>query len=167
MHDVERNTSAVEKSRPGSVGRRLLVFIIYLVFGPPIGGFLVINGFVISMGVNMGGAELISKLNVQSFFDVLMWPFWSMVLSLFGYLFGGIQAAITGLVLVLMSDERGHFSYRTAIIATLPSSLLTAIFLATEGDSQWLFIAILALVSIAASVLVRYFFRKRFEPAKI
>ncbi|WDI30799.1 hypothetical protein PUV54_12630 [Hyphococcus flavus] len=154
--------------RIGNVGfnRRVTIFLIFLVFGPPIGGLIAIHGFLLYMILQTGLSEVFPEFKFQTLLGLVLWPIWAFMLSLYGYIFGGIQAGVTGCILAIIADRNGRFSYQIAVMATLPSSLLAAIHFGLRGNGELFFAAILAGVSVAASLIVRFLFRKRFQPVR-
>ena len=146
-------------SREVKAGRGL-VFFIYMIAGPPIGGALFLLGF---MGYGIfaeTGPTFLSKFDetaVLRFFATLPMIFGFTLL--FGYFLGGLQAAGAGLILTLMSDKNGRFGYGLAFLAAIVPSLLGAWL--WMGDAPG-FAAILFSLGLAASLVLRFLFRKRF-----
>lgn len=149
--------------------RTAMVFFIYLIFGPPIGGLATILAFLVLPGILAGNFGLLGDASGEGFVQLVFLPVWVVMLSLWGYVFGGVQAAMTGLILAACSDLDGRFGYDRAIFATLPPSVFAGIFIGKDyvddyGAGHGFLTLVLTLASIVASLALRYLFRKRFSP---
>ncbi len=144
-----------------------MIVFIYLIFGPPIGGLATILGFFTFAVFAEGNGAFFESFAGEDIGDLLMMPVWMFLMSLWGYVFGGAQAAMTGLILAVASDREGRFGYDRTIIATFPPSLIAGIVISggafpALGNENGLVIFILTLTGVVASIAVRFLFRKRF-----
>ncbi len=148
--------------------RKAMVFFIYLIFGPPIGGLATILTFLILSAVLAGDLGLLGDASGEGFIQLFFLPIWVVMLSLWGYVLGGVQAAMTGLILAACSDLDGRFGYDRAILATLPPSIFAGILIGKDYVNDYdaghgFLTLVLAVASIVASLVLRYIFRKRFR----
>ena len=166
MENAESQTKSYTATY-GDFRRKAMVFLIYLIFGPPIGGLVTIFGFFTYAAI-ADGAAFFGSFALSNIGELLMIPVWIAMLSLWGYLFGGAQAAMTGLILAACSDLDGRFGFDRAVIATFPPSIFAGILIGKDylddyDTGHGLLILVLTLASVAASVVVRYLFRNRFR----
>lgn len=148
----------------GDFRRKVMVFFIYLIFGPPIGGIITLTSMLGYVVIEEGFGQTFSN---EWFSGFPLFPFYILFLSLWGYLFGGVQAALTGLILSISSDAGGRFGYFHALLATIPPSILAGIFLYFQERDGFVASGVLAIVSVVASLVVRFLFRNRFRPQKL
>ncbi len=151
----------------GDFRRKALVFFIYMVFGPPIGGFATLVAVFLFGMFASGEFNFPGNVTAEDVLELLHVIIWIPMMSLWGYVFGGIQAAMTGLILAAASDLEGRFGYDKAIVATLPPSLFAGIFISKDAipelnSENGFFILVLTAAGIFASVAVRFLFRRRF-----
>lgn len=141
------------------MGHRLKVFGVYLVLGPPIGGIITfIPGCAYALAFAIINP---SAVHAEHFGSALLALPTVFLLSLMSsYLFGGLQAAVAGAALAVVS-RGGRFSYMKAFIAAVIASSVVA-FLIADGE-LWVAAALVAIGTIA-SVVLRYLFRGSFAP---
>lgn len=152
-----------QKALHGIIPRgKTAIVVIYTLFGPAVGGLITIS-------VLLGVAAAAGGFGAQSEFvgsPIELW-FWLPAAFLFGvfygYIFGGAQALVCGLLLAAVSDLNGRFSYAQAAIASMIVAILSAalIFVAIDDDVGN------AVFMVAAgpptSLLLRWIFRKWFS----
>ncbi len=159
MTDAQTPTEAAEAPRETSTGRRLTIFGVYLVLGPPVGGLLLIGAVLLSMSSSLfagHGESLSGGTPLETVFGVFaLTPF----VIMFSYLFGGLQAAATGLILAVFSGKEGRFGYGLALLAPVPPGL-AALLVMERND--WSGALALGLLGMAASFTLRFLFRKSF-----
>lgn len=145
--------------RERNVGR-LMIFFIYLIFGPPTGGLLFLLSLM-AYGLIEPGPAYDPAPSESSIIDFL-WgiPMFVGFVAVFGYFFGGLQAAGTGLLLTFMSKEDGRFGYGLAFLAALVPSFLGAVLFGLDAPG---FAVSLFVTGVAASLVLRVLFRKRFR----
>lgn len=147
--------------KPSQLDRRLPIFFIYFVVGPPVGGLLFTAFFTISMLHGFVFGEVAEA--GDAFFRFLGGLFVMVPLAvIFSYFFGGVQAAVTGLFISGFAPRNGRFGYLTAFVAAIGPSLAGAFLIARESIffGTWL-----AAIGTLASLMVRYIFRRRFSPS--
>jgi hypothetical protein len=168
MKEVAEQGADISLTVRGNFRRKAMVFFIYLMFGPPIGGLATILTFLILSAVLAGDLGLLGDASGEGVIQLFFLPVWVVMLSLWGYLFGGVQAAMTGLILAACSDLDGRFGYDRAVIATLPPSMFAGILIGKDyvndhDAGHGFLILVLTLASIVASLVLRYLFRERFR----
>ncbi|MEO1136379.1 MAG: hypothetical protein AAFW68_07190 [Pseudomonadota bacterium] len=138
--------------------RRLPIFFIYLIFGPPIGGVIFAIGWF--------GALFISQISSTTIVPAeALWthaqafPLFLLLSIVFSYLFGGVQAILTGLFISAFAKRNGKFGYRMALLASFSGSLLGGLLFARDSLT---FLALLTAIGVLASILIRFVFRNRF-----
>ncbi|PQA85599.1 hypothetical protein CW354_21930 [Marinicaulis flavus] len=157
---METKLKTPEAADPGEkIGRRFAIFCVYLVLGPPVGGLFLIAGALLTAGASVftGNGDGISS---GSGWDTIFGVFaLTPLVLMFSYLFGGLQAAATGLFLAVFSGKEGRFGYILAVLAPVPPGLVALFVMGRDGLSGGL---ALGLLGILASVTLRFVFRKSF-----
>ena len=147
----------------GSKGGRLAIFAIYLAFGPPMGAIIFVvtivaagligRLFEIATGQPAGSSQLTDIINLLFFFSAMP------IIIMLSYLFGGLQAAVTGIIIAVSSGKGRKFGYGLAFLApVIPSA--AALFVLGRGETGlgWF----LGVIGVTASLAIRYLFRARF-----
>lgn len=106
--------------------RAILVFIFIALFAPPLGGVPLSIGFGVAKAVQVKAATDA----VGEFLGALI------VVSLFSYLFGAIQAVVCGAWLAWVTYLRGGFSYRSALGTSLLVSALAVAVLGFVSSAE-------------------------------
>jgi hypothetical protein len=115
-----------DKAEQRFVKRAVLVFIFIVVSAPPLGGVPLSIAFGVAKAVQANAA--IDA--VGEFLGALI------VVSLFSYLFGAVQALVCGAWLAWVTYLRGGFSYRIALSASLLVSVLAVAVLSFEWSPR-------------------------------
>lgn len=155
--EVSPSNESVREAR----APRAMIFFIYLIFGPPVGGIAFVAGF---MGYDfitqfVASEWIVKEQDITGVAQIVaLSPLYILVVIFFSYFFGGLQAAATGLIITLLSKRNGTFGYVLAFIAPLVPSMLGAwMFRSAPG-----FASLLATTGVFASLAIRFLFRKRF-----
>ena len=140
------------------------IALIYGLFGPPVGGIFVWVYYWIERVVD-------EVLLYESIFEGVISIVGTIVgFALLGYPFGGIQALLTGLLIKAIAGPQGKFGYLTALIAPsiiggVASVILCAGYIGALDNAPIEIAAFIAVIGIAASLALRFLFRKRFQRA--
>lgn len=145
--------------------RKLMIFFFYLLAGPPAGATLFVAGVLAyGIGLQLSGAGVgigyYGSGETGMLQIIATIPMFWILASVLSYIFGGLQAAGTGLLLTFMSSENGRFGYGLAIFAALVPSLLGAVMFGRDAPGYF---AVLFAIGVASSLLLRFLFRKRFS----
>ena len=159
--EVSPSNESVREAR----APRAMIFFIYLLAGPPAGATLFVAGVVAyGIGLQLSGAGVGIGYNGPSETSMLQTiatiPVFWIVASVLSYIFGGLQAAGTGLLLTFMSGEDGRFGYGLAFFAALVPSFFGAVLFGRDAPGYF---AVLFAIGVAASLILRFHFRKRFS----
>ncbi|MEO1240530.1 MAG: hypothetical protein AAFX54_01355 [Pseudomonadota bacterium] len=156
----------------GRYGKPRIV-LIYGLFGPPIGGFIVYIFILGSVFTNDYWWSDIQEYPLQEYpleyILGLMAVFVGIPLT--GYVFGGVHALLTGTLVKYMSNQDGHFGYFTAfwaafLVGITVGLVLSVGYLLSAGAAPVEAFAILALIGVASSLTVRFLFRRTFSLAE-
>lgn len=113
--------------------------------------------FLMGADVLRNENEVSDASNVKTVLNVLaITP----LVMLFSYVFGGLQAAATGAIIVLFARKDGGFGYSLAIIASIVPSIIGAAIFAQGSIGIGLFLVV---VGVLASFVLRFTLRKSFE----
>ncbi len=158
-----------DSDAPTSKGRRPRIILIYVLAGPPIGGIIAMLAIYMYLAIETGFQPWLDNVRAEPIQTILSLPMTFIIVALYGYIFGGIQALLTGIYISLNSGKNGKFGYKLAItasafVALVVTAVLTAFYQIRTGYAVLAVPIILGAIGIAASVLVRFFFRKRFSP---
>ena len=137
---------------------RFKIILIYLVWGPPVGGL--ISTLMLSV---WGGVK---AETLQDALSYVLLPLAGLPIALpLSYLLGGVHALAVGVILYFVADEDGKFSYGWSIGAALITASVVGF--ALTGTGRVGAGLLLGIISIGTSVALRYFFRRRFgrDPA--
>ena len=146
--------------------QRSRIVLIYSIIGPPIGGLIAYFAFMVSatfsemFWVNTKEATLESLLSLLS--GIVVFP-------LLAYMFGGLQALCTGLLIARIANRDGRFGYLTAFAAAafigLLVGLVAVLVYSVSGVSVSdiaLAFSVLWAIGVASSLLLRCWFRGLF-----
>jgi len=154
---LEPDRKTFRKSEP----RKAQIFFIYLLAGPPIGALiLIVAGGLVSILLSSVTHPLSGNYGMSIPEVVTYYFFATPMAMLFSYIFGGLQAAGTGLFLTFLSTEKGKFNYSAALLAPLPPSGIAFV---VTGHTMAGFGVLLCILSVLSSLMLRFLFRKRFE----
>lgn len=139
----------------------------YALLGPLIGAVLIICLFYLYVFAEelASGGELGDLFgDPPSLSDLLL--FLGLVVF-YGYILGGMQAIATGVLLKLWTRNRGEFTYlmaagAAALIGLIALFFLLIIFNSSPTGGAWIAL-ILCAVGVAASLGLRFIFRKSFS----
>lgn len=156
------NQYANENSSKSAALRRRKVFFIYVIFGPPIGAIIVVFT-VLVVTMYDGGIDL----TYGSWIELIQALSWFLMITLFAlmysYLVGGVQAALTGVIVACLSSNNGRFGYGLALAAPALVGLVAGIVLAYPLNTGAQLSAYLGVIGVLANLAIRFLFRKRFR----
>lgn len=142
------------------------IVLIYGLFGPPIGGLIVyvyylIDSFFLSRMPNFVDRHYDF---VDAIFSIAAG---FIAFPLLGYAFGGVQALLTGLLIKTLAGPEGKFGYLTVLLAATVvgasvGALLVSGYVTAIGFAPITIVIVLGVIGIAASIIVRFLFRRRF-----
>ncbi|WP_428409629.1 hypothetical protein [Hyphococcus sp.] len=154
MSDVQPH-DATSSQEAGGRGRKVATILIYLLLGPPVGGMIFAAFFSVSNVYNFLTG---SSANQE---DLVSGTVGLFVLAMpFSYMFGGLQAAMTGVIIAICTRNEGRFGYGLAFLASLVSSLVGAVIFGRDAVG---FGVILVVVGVLSSLVLRFLFRKVFR----
>lgn len=143
--------------------RRLPIILIYGFLGPLVGGFLFLLGsavFVLAIEIKRDGLAALSFAEVLPFLAsfFLLWIF-----SIpFSFLFGFVQALLTGLALAEWRMQTGRVTYFDAGLAAFIIGIIACLVLAGPLETSHAFAVSVAIIGILASLILRFVFRAVF-----
>lgn len=149
---------------PGQRNSRAI--LIYGLFGPPVGGLI---AYIILLVYAARGEYWWADFRENTLEVLASLSTGLIAFPLYGYLFGGVQALLTGLIVKTFADTDGRFGYMTAFVAATLVGVVVGLFLTTGyffsiGYAPVIAFVVLAVIGITASLIVRFLFRKRFRP---
>lgn len=140
------------------------IILLWFFVGPPVGGLLTVLGTVLFLSFEFDIREALNVLGGISLYEMVWIPIYLLFGSLMGYVFGGVQALLTALLLKRWYKINGTVGYGAAAGAAAVVGLLAAILLtAFSGEAaitDFKLSVVLFLAGIAASVVVRFLFRR-------
>ncbi len=145
--------------------KRPRVIVLYSIFGPPIGGLIV---YLIFLAYTARNEYFLADFR-ENTLEVLTSLLGGLIsFPLLAYLFGGVQALLTGALIKRLSDSDGRFGYLTAFFAAMwvgvcMSFVLSAAYFFSIGYIPVSAIVALGVLGIVASLIVRFLFRKSFR----
>lgn len=143
-------------------GKRGNIILFYIFVGPPVGGMLVFL-YLFVFSLLSGAADFWTDSFFKEPLEALSTFAGNFILvTLLSYVFGGVQALATGLLISTISGPEGNFSYVVALI--IPAIVGATVMLAlAEAYQMPLGIgAFLGAIGVGASILIRFLFRRRF-----
>ncbi|NOX84135.1 MAG: hypothetical protein GXP06_14355 [Alphaproteobacteria bacterium] len=149
--------------------RQPWIILIYTLAGPPIGGIIAMLSIYVYLAIETGFQSWLDNVRAEPIQIFLSLSRAFITVAFYGYIFGGIQALLTGIYISLNSGNDGKFGYGLAITASVfvalaVTAVLTAFYQIRSGYAFLVAPIILGAIGIAASVIVRFLFRKRFSP---
>ncbi|MCA8887488.1 MAG: hypothetical protein KDA46_01580 [Parvularculaceae bacterium] len=170
-------TSGKANTDQNSVARKLSIIAIYTFLGPPVGGALTAISmfFLEAFDASNGSLAVFATKALQSLPGMV---FIIPSAAIYGYFFGGVQAFITGVGIAYAANGRGGFGYLTAILVPLVVGVVAGVLIATDfrldftfrfdftrlSSSEYVSAAVLAVIGVGASLVLRFLFRRRFAP---
>ena len=144
--------------------RRLPIILIYALLGPPVGAIvLLLSMFITSFAeaISREGLGVLSVENLPSFATIFGVAY---IVIAFSYLFGFVQALLTGVILAEWRTRFGGAGYLAAFIAPLCVGLAAyAVLLPAAPGFGHGVPLLLGAIGIAASLILRFFFRSAFS----
>jgi hypothetical protein len=155
---------------PTHKGKRPRIILIYALAGPPIGGIVAILSIYMYTAITSGFEIWLDNVRAEPIQTLLSLLMTLVAVAFYGYILGGIQALLTGSFISLFAGKDGKFGYGLAIIAPA--------FVALGVGGAWMVFyqirvgftpffeppIMLGAIGVAASVTVRFLFRKQFSP---
>jgi len=155
---------------PSRKSRRPRIILIYTLVGPPVGGILTLLAIFISSAITSGLEIWLGNVRTEPVLTILSVPMMFVGFALFGYIFGGIQAFLTGAYISLVAGKDGKFGYLTAtacavLVGALTSGVLAVFYWVGVGFVPAVELAYLAFVGVISSIIVRWMKRHSFRKA--
>jgi len=142
----------------------LSIILIYAVLGPPVGGLLFLLGILfISLGDGLRHAALTDLSVVGMLKGIRSFLLFYIFTIPFSYMYGFVQALLTGAVLSELLKRRGEAGYAAAFLAPLVIGLGAYLVFDFGLEHDRALAAVIVAAGVLASLVLRLLFRNAFE----
>lgn len=146
--------------------RRLPIIFIYALLGPPVGAIVFLSGALLAaayQSLKLNGWEGVSLSDALQSLAVV--PVVLLYAIPFSYLFGFVQALLTGVALAELRARTGKARYLEAVLVPLVIGAGAYAVMAAGLYPVYDFAAAIVAIGIAASLVLRFLFRRAFATA--
>ena len=144
--------------------RRLPIVLIYAFLGPPVGAIVLLLSMFITSFAEAISREGLGALSIENLSSSASYFSIAHIFIAFSYLFGFVQALLTGVILAEWRARFGGAGYLAAFIAPLCVGLAAyAVLLPAAPGFGHGVPLLLGAIGIAASLILRFFFRSIFS----